>query len=208
MLYYNINWNINKQSEVIYLEKKIMRREVLTKRAKLGDNGNISLSKEIVNTLMDSRFYKDAKTIMIFISFGSEINTHEFIKIGINEGKNIAVPVTFKEERIMKPSIIKNFDELEPGYYNILTPKQEFIRYIDPSEIDLVIVPGAVFDREGYRVGYGGGYYDKFLSSKIRKDISKIAIAFDLQIVDKVPREEHDISVDYIITEKEIIKCK
>jgi len=57
-----------------------MRREVLTKRAKLGDNGNISLSKEIVNTLMDSRFYKDAKTIMIFISFGSEINTHEFIK--------------------------------------------------------------------------------------------------------------------------------
>jgi len=108
----------------------------------------------------------------------------------------------------MKPSIIKNFDELEPGYYNILTPKQEFIRYIDPSEIDLVIVPGAVFDREGYRVGYGGGYYDKFLSSKIRKDISKIAIAFDLQIVDKVPREEHDISVDYIITEKEIIKCK
>src|SRR5690606_27860699 len=97
-------------------------------------------------------------TIMCYISFGSEINTHDFIKTSIMSGKRIAVPVTFHEPRVMKPSLLLDFDELELGYYNILTPKKEFIRYIDPKEIDLVIVPGAVFDRRGYRIGYGGGY--------------------------------------------------
>lgn len=190
------------------MDKKILRREILAKRAKLGTDGNISLSEDIVNKLVESEFYQNARTIMTFISFGSEIDTHEFIKKGIADGKNISVPVTFHEGRIMKPSIIKSFDELEPGYFNILTPKQEFIRYIDPLEIDLIIVPGAVFDRSGYRVGYGGGYYDRFLSNEIRSDIPKVGIAFDLQVVDSVPKENHDIPVDYIITEIEIIKCK
>ena len=190
------------------MDKKILRREILAKRAKLGTDGNISLSKCIIDKLINSEYYQNSKTIMTFISFGSEIDTLEFIKRGIADGKNIVVPVTFHENREMKPSLLKNLDELEPGYFNILTPKEEFIRYIDPLEIDLVIVPGAVFDRNGYRVGYGGGYYDRFLSSKIRSDISKIAIAFDLQVVDSFHRDEHDIHVDFIITEKEIIKCK
>lgn len=188
------------------MDKKIIRREILVKRAKLGKETHIMLTNEIITKLKDTIYYKNAKTIMIFISFGSEIDTHEFIKNGIKEGKNIVVPVTFHENRVMKPSRVLDFDEFEPGYFNILTPKEEFIRYIDPSEIDLIIVPGAVFDRDGYRVGYGGGYYDRFLS-KIDKSVPKIAIAFDMQIVEKVPREGFDIPVDFIITEKEVIKC-
>ena len=105
----------------------------------------------------------------------------------------------------MKPSQLLSFDELEPGYYGILTPKKEFIRYIDPKEIDLIIVPGAAFDRQGYRVGFGGGYYDRFLTDL---NCMKISIAFGLQIVDKVPREGHDLPVDMIITEKETINIK
>lgn len=190
------------------MDKKSLRREILTKRATLGRIGNFSLSKDVINTLKDSDYYKNANTIMSFISFGSEIDTHEFIKESIKEGKKIVVPVTFHVTREMKPSLVLDFNELEPGYFNILTPKKEFIRYIDSMEIDLVIVPGAVFDRDGYRVGYGGGFYDRFLSSKIRKDTTKIAIAFDLQIVEKVPVEEFDIPVDFIITEKEFIDCR
>ena len=139
------------------MDKKIIRREILVKRAKLGKENHIMLTNEIISKLKDTIYYKTAKTIMTFISFGSEIDTHKFIKSGIKEGKTIVVPVTFHENRVMKPSRVLDFDEFEPGYFNILTPKEEFIRYIDPSEIDLIIVPGAVFDRDGYRVGYGGG---------------------------------------------------
>ena len=188
------------------MDKKIIRREILVKRAKIGKDNHIILTEAVMKSLKDTIYYKNAKTIMTFISFGSEIDTHKFIKSGIKEGKTIVVPVTFHENRVMKPSRVLDFDEFEPGYFNILTPKEEFIRYIDPSEIDLIIVPGAVFDRDGYRVGYGGGYYDRFLS-KIDKSVPKIAIAFDLQIVEQVPREDFDIPVDFIITEKEIIKC-
>lgn len=190
------------------MDKKSLRKTILAKRAALGKEGNISLSRKIVDTLKNTEYYTNANKIMTFISFGSEIDTHEFIKEGIAEGKEILVPVTFHETREMKPSLLKDFNELETGYFNILTPKEEFIRYVDPLEIELVIVPGAVFDRDGYRVGYGGGFYDRFLSSKIRKDVAKISIAFDLQVVDLVPREDFDYPVDFIITEKEIINCK
>jgi len=184
------------------LDKRVLRKEILEKRASLGKEVNSSLSKTIVNKLFNSEYYKKANTIMCYVSFGSEINTHDFIKESIKRGKTLAVPVTFHEPRQMKPSQILSFDELEPGYYNILAPKKECIRYIDPKEIDLVIVPGAAFDREGYRIGFGGGYYDRFLANL---DCMKISIAFDLQIVDKVPREKHDLPVDIIITEKETI---
>lgn len=190
------------------MDKKIIRREILAKRAGLGKDGNISLSKKIITSLKNSDFYKNSKTIMTFISFGSEIDTHEFIKSSLSDGKRITVPVTFHESREMKPSQVLDFEELEPGYFNILTPKDEFIRYIDPMEIDLVIVPGAVFDKDGYRIGYGGGFYDRFLSSKINKDAIKIGIAFDLQVIDNVPREEFDVPVDFILTEKGFISCK
>ncbi len=186
----------------------MIRREILAKRAALGKDGNSFLSKKIIESLMDLEYYKSANTIMCYISFGSEINTHDFIKTSIMSGKRIAVPVTFHEPRVMKPSLLLDFDELELGYYNILTPKKEFIRYIDPKEIDLVIVPGAVFDRRGYRIGYGGGYYDRFLANDIDKSTKRISLAFDLQIVDEVPKEDHDIPVDMIITEKETIICK
>ncbi|TJX15203.1 5-formyltetrahydrofolate cyclo-ligase [Tissierella creatinini] len=203
-----MNQRINKHFEVIYLEKKTLRREILSKRSALGNEVKISLSRKIFNTLKNTEYYKKAENIFVFISFGSEIDTHEFIKEGIKEGKNILVPVTIHETREMKPSLIKDFDELEIGYFNILSPKEEYIRYVDPQNIDLVVVPGAVFDRRGYRVGYGGGFYDRFLSTKIRKDVPKIAVGFDLQVIDMVPTEEFDFPVDFIITEKELIDCK
>ena len=106
----------------------------------------------------------------------------------------------------IKPSLLKSFKELEPGFFNILTPKKEFQRFIDPQEIDLVIVPGVAFKKDGYRVGYGGGYYDRFLS-KI-PDVPTIAIAFSLQMVDDLPSDSFDIPVDYIYTEESIIVCK
>lgn len=184
----------------------MIRDNILEKRGLLGRADHKKFSKAIINSIYESSYYKDADTIMTFISFSDEVDTHDFIKKSINNGKRIVVPITLPKTKELRPSHVKDFNELEPGFYNILTPKEEYVRYIDPKEIDLVIVPGVGFDPSGYRVGYGGGYYDRFLSKL--PNVVKIAIAFDLQIIDKVPKEDFDIPVDYIITEKEVINCK
>lgn len=190
---------------MIYLIKKSIRSHILDNRSKLGKIQHKIFSETIINQIYESSFYKDAKTIMTFISFGDEVDTHDFIKRSMKDHKKVVVPITFPKTKEIKPSEILDFDELEIGFYNILTPKEEFIRWIDPKDIDLAIVPGIAFDRHGYRVGYGGGYYDRFLSKY--SDIIKVGIAFDLQLIHSVPKEEFDIPVDIIITEKEIIPC-
>jgi len=191
---------------VIILDKKILRKKILQKRAELSTENIVNYSNIIENKLYKMDYYKNAKTIMSFISFGDEIITHEIIKNSIKNGKSVVVPITIPETKELKVSKILDFSELEIGYYNILTPKKDFLRFIDFNTIDLVLVPGVVFARDGYRVGYGGGYYDRFLS-KFKEKVNTIGLAFDLQIVEKVPKDSFDIPVDFIITEKETINC-
>lgn len=186
--------------------KKSIRDHILDKRSNLGEIYHKLYSETIINKLYDTSFYKDAEVIMTFISFGDEVNTHDFIKKSLSDGKKIVVPITFPKTREIKASEIHGFDELEIGYHNILTPKNEFIRFINPEDIDLAIIPGVAFDRDGYRVGYGGGYYDRFLSKY--PNIKKLGIAFDLQLIDKVPKEDFDIPVEYLLTEKELVFFK
>lgn len=188
------------------MDKKSLRIEILQKRAKISKIDNIKFSNMIANSIYGMTEYQNAKTIMCFISFANEIDTKELIETAIKHGKTVVIPITIPETKELKISQILDFSELEKGFYNILTPKEEFIRYIDPSTIDLILVPGVVFAKNGYRIGYGGGYYDRFLS-KIDNSIPKIAIGFDLQVVDRVPTESFDIPVDLIITEKRIIDC-
>lgn len=188
------------------MQKKLIREEIIRKRKALSEETREIYSQEITNKLLSSSYYMNAKTIMCFISFSDEVDTHDFIKRAIKDGKKIVVPITFPKTHELKPSIVEDFNELEPGYYNILTPKKEFQRFIDPKEIDLVITPGVAFKKNGYRVGYGGGYYDRFLS-KI-PNTPTIAICFSLQIVDDFPIDNFDIPVDYIYTEKFIVTCK
>lgn len=188
------------------MKKKLIREKVLEKRKEISVDTRKTYSKEIMNKLINSKYYGDAKTIMTFISFSDEVDTHNFIKHAIEDGKKIVVPVTYPKTHELKPSQVKDFNELEPGYYNILAPKKEFERFKDPKEIDLVVVPGVAFRKDGYRIGYGGGYYDRFLSTI--PDTPTIAIAFTSQIVENLPIEDFDIPVDYIYTEKDVITCK
>lgn len=188
------------------MKKKSIREKVLKKRKNLNKEKRAIYSNEIISKIFNSSYYKNAKTIMCFISFSDEVDTHEFIKQSIKDWKKIVVPITFPKTHELKPSLLKDFNELEPGFYNILTPKKEFERFIDPKDIDLVITPGVAFRKDGYRVGYGGGYYDRFLS-KI-PDTPTIGIAFDIQIVEDLPVDSYDIPVDYIYTEKNILTSK
>ena len=139
---------------------------------------------------------------MFFVSFNNEIDTHGMIEDAL-KNKIVVVPKVLHHE--IEPSVIISFDNLIPsGKFGILEPIEAM--KIPWKKIDLVLVPGIVFDKNGHRIGYGLGFYDKFLK-KVPKAI-KIGLAFDFQIVDKVPREEHDVPVDLVVTDKEVIYCK
>lgn len=187
------------------MEKKLIRKEILEKRKNLSQETRSAYSKKIIDKIFNSEAYKNSKTIMTFISFSDEVDTHDFIKKAIEDGKKIVVPITYPKTKALKPSWVKDFDELEPGFYDILAPKKEYERFIDSKEIDLIIVPGVAFRKDGYRVGYGGGYYDRFLSKL--PNTPKIAIGFNIQVVEDLPTDNFDIPVDYIYTERNIINC-
>ncbi len=193
---------------MVKLDKKSIRKEIMEKRSKLTWEIIKEKSHIIEERLFNLEEYQKSNFIFSFISFKDEVHTHEIIKNSLNMGKRIGVPVTVIKPRKLLVSELKDFEkELEIGYYGILTPKKEYQRILSPNIVDLVLVPGVAFDVEGYRVGYGGGYYDRFFSS-LKKDVIKIGLCYDLQILSQVPRDPYDIPVDLIISENRLIYCK
>ena len=171
-----------------------LRKKILEERNKLTDSEIKERSLVVRDKLFSSDGYKKAEKILFYVSFGSEVDTHEMIKESLGN-KIVCVPVVIGDKIIA--SMIKDFKELDTkNKYKISEPSN--INKIDPKEIDLVIVPGVAFDRLGHRIGYGKGYYDSFLSNLNAK---KLALAFELQIVDEIPKEWHDIAVDEVISE-------
>ena len=182
--------------------KSKLKESMLEKRNSLPKKEAAEYSSRIKTRLFNLEQYKKSKTIMFFVSFSNEVCTHEMIEESL-KNKTVIVPKVFHQE--IEPSVIISFDNLVASRkFGILEPIETMkIAY---KNIDLVIVPGIVFDQHGHRIGYGFGYYDKFLH-KVPKAI-KIGFAFDFQVVDKIPNEEHDIPVDMIVTEKSVIGCK
>ncbi|MBW4827710.1 MAG: 5-formyltetrahydrofolate cyclo-ligase [Clostridiaceae bacterium] len=190
------------------MNKAVLRKQYLEKRSALPISKVEEKSNNIINKLFDLDIYKNSSFIMSYVDFRKEVKTENLIKHSLNIQKRIGIPITIPETRKLIVSELKNYDiELSPGYFNILTPKKEYIREIPPTLIDFVIVPGAIFDKSGYRIGYGGGYYDRFLGTLNERAIS-IGLAYDFQLLDSVPRSKYDLPVDYILTEKQFISCK
>ena len=130
----------------------------------------------------------------------------DMIKESIAMEKHVVVPKSVTQDNTLILSKLKSWDDLEIGAYNILEPKKETIKEADVESIDLIIVPGLVFDEGGNRIGHGKGYYDRLLSDL--KDIPTIGLAFELQIVKKIESEQHDEKIDVILTQARIIKFK
>lgn len=187
--------------------KQTLKHEIFGKRRALGKEEVIGNSKLIKKNLCTLDEFKKAKNVMFYVSFNDEVDTHELIKeLLADKEKNIIVPFVQKNNPILQLSEIKNFNELEPGTFGILEPRELYIREFNHKKLDLVILPGLVFDKKGCRIGYGYGYYDRFLKT-LSKDVRKIGLAFELQLVDEIPKEKHDVPVDILVTEKRVLKC-
>src|SRR3989344_6397413 len=179
--------------------KNQLKESILQKRNSLSKEEILEKSEKIRNNLFNLKPYKSSKTVMFFVSFNSEVHTHEMIEESL-KNKTVVLPKVAQHE--IEASVIIDFDNLIPGKFGISEPIETM--KIAHKNIDLVLVPGIVFDREGHRIGYGLGYYDKFLG-KVPKSI-KIWLAFDFQVIDKIPAEQHDVLFDLIVREKSFME--
>lgn len=184
--------------------KSKIRIEVIEKRDALDLNKKKSFDTTIKEKLKETVEYKKSKNIFIYIGFGSEIDTSKYIEEFLKEGKKVFVPRINNAIKIMEAVEITSLKELERNNFGILEPTKDK-EAIEKNELQLIIMPGVAFDIERGRIGYGGGYYDKYME-KLDSSIAKIALAYELQIIDRVPGEDHDILPDSIITENRCIK--
>ena len=189
------------------MKKEDIRHKILQLRKSLSQREAIAKSLKVQEHLFKLPEFVNAKTILFYVSTKNEVMTETMIKQALKNNKRIVVPISNVKEKTLTFSELKYFDkELEPGCFNILEPKKECIRKISPEEVDLIIVPGVAFDEEGDRIGYGMGFYDRFLR-ELKRKIPTIGLAYEFQIVDDIPVCDKDVTVDKIITENRIIEC-
>ena len=156
-------------------------------------------SQIICESLLQEPSIMEGKTIAMTISIFPEVNTQHIISKLWSMDKCVVVPKCNHKTKQMQFYQITSFDELVPASMGLYEPNYLITKHIEHKYIDVCIVPGIVFDQRGFRIGYGGGYYDRFLPFFNGK---KISIAFDEQLVKEVPYEKHDIPIDLLITNK------
>lgn len=178
--------------------KENIRKQFLEKRDWLSADFIDIASKQIRKNLSKLEEYRNAKTVACYHSTGSEVRTHEIMQEILSHGKTLALP-RVEQERLVFCEV-KKFDDLEKGEFGIMEPKQ-YCQVID--RFDLVIVPAVAMAKNGQRLGYGMGYYDRFLADK---KIPTIALAYSKSIAKSIPRSELDVLISIIVTEDEIIR--
>jgi 5-formyltetrahydrofolate cyclo-ligase len=144
-----------------------------------------------------------ASSVLFYVSYGKEVDTHKMIQDCLLQRKTVIVPKVVADTQTLLLSVLYQWDDLEKGCYEILEPKASSIQKTSISSIDLIIVPGIVFDIKKNRIGHGKGYYDKLLFGN--ETIPTVGLAFECQIVDLINNEDHDVKLDMIITEERII---
>lgn len=148
--------------------KKVQRKELLAKRRALTLIQKNEYSAVITKKIVELEEYKNSQICFLYASMPDEFQTKELIVNALKAGKQICLPyITDKNMKIMQATLIKSLDELVVGAYNILTVKEENLRIIKPQDIDFILVPAVGLDKKGYRLGMGGGYYDRYLVKAI-----------------------------------------
>jgi 5-formyltetrahydrofolate cyclo-ligase len=180
--------------------KENIRRQFLEKRDWLSADWIEIASKQIRKNLGKVEQYRKAQTIACYHSTGSEVKTHEIMQEILSHGKTLALPRVEGDGLVFCD--VKKFEDLQKGEFGIMEPKQ-YCGMID--RFDLIIVPAVAMTRNGQRLGYGCGFYDRFLADK---DITSIALAYSKSIAKSIPHDKSDAIIDIIVTEDEIIRSE
>lgn len=186
------------------MKKTNLRNEVRESLANMSSALYRDQSFLVAQKVLQESSIIEAKTIGLTISNKPEVDTIHLIEALWQLGKIVAVPKCNPKTRTMEFYAIDSFAQLETVYMHLREPITDRCEFVDANEIDVMLVPGVVFDKNGYRIGYGGGYYDRYVLNYNGKLLSLI---FDEQLREEVPREAHDCPVDVLLTPTKRIDC-
>jgi len=187
------------------MEKKVLRKQTQQLLKQLDEATYIKRSRTIHERFLATQALQHAHVVGLTISAFPEVETRALIEQLWALGKKVAIPRCKPSTHEMDFYIFSDYSELEIVYMELLEPIPEKTIYVSPQGIDLLIVPGVVFDKTGYRIGYGGGYYDRYLPYYGGQTM---AFCFKEQMVAKVPKDTYDYPIDCILTELEAINCQ
>lgn len=162
-------------------------------------------SYQIAQHLYEDEDWKEANVIGVTVSNPPEVDTYQIIRKAWEQGKAVAVPKCHPKDKQLVFHLLTEFNQLESVFFGLLEPMEERTPIIHPNNIDLLLVPGLAYRSSGYRLGFGGGYYDRFLTSYEGKTIS---LAFTEQMIENFPIDEYDLPVNKIITNERVIVTK
>jgi 5-formyltetrahydrofolate cyclo-ligase len=182
--------------------KEELRTEKIKERKAMSKDVALEKSKAIEDLFLSNELYKDAKVIMAYMPISNEVGTEEIIKSAQKDGKKIVLPITEPKTKEITPYFAFKDTIFKKGTFGISEPTKT--QKAEISEVDLVLFPGVAFSKNGQRIGFGAGCYDKLL--KGFKGV-KIGMCYDFQIADGIPSAGHDIKMDFLITESGFHKC-
>jgi 5-formyltetrahydrofolate cyclo-ligase len=182
--------------------KPSLRRRILGRRDAMDPCSRTALSRAIVRDIVETSVYRRSNTVMAYASFGSELRTDEFMRHVLHQGKILLLPRVNHQKGSLDVYRVRDpIRDLRAGTWGIREPKPDRCVRVNPYAIDFVLVPGLAFDARGGRLGYGGGFYDKLLADGLSPCAWLVAGAFESQMVEKVPVDEHDVPMDVVVTE-------
>ncbi|HEY3964257.1 MAG TPA: 5-formyltetrahydrofolate cyclo-ligase [Planctomycetaceae bacterium] len=192
----------------VQVRKKAIREQAHENRRQ--QENKDELSREICEKFVALPEYTTARTVMFYVDVRTEVRTRDYLAIALTHGKKIVVPWCNDRDEL-ELFWLKGMDDLSIGMYKILEPKPELRhlaeRQVPVTDLDLVMVPGVAFTRDGARMGHGKGYYDKLLEHA-RADAPLVALAFECQFFPDIPTQEHDVFMDKIISESAVYEGK
>lgn len=181
--------------------KSEIRKQVLARRDALGAAERKSSSERITARLLALDAYRRARCVMAYVGFGSEIDTAHFVADTLSQGKTLVLPRVERGSRALKLYAVQDPEnELEAGVWGIRQPRADPCMEVPASRIEFVLVPGVAFTRRCERLGYGGGFYDRFIRDLAPRP-ALVAAAFALQVLPELPISETDQRVDCVMTE-------
>ncbi|MBQ8972470.1 MAG: 5-formyltetrahydrofolate cyclo-ligase [Clostridia bacterium] len=178
------------------MNKKALRKDMSAKKAAMTKTQIERASLRLANRLFETQAYQNAQSVYCYVSFNQEVDTSPILRRAWRDGKRVAVPKCYGKE--MRFIWIENMNELAPGFYGIPEPVAD--APVAQDERALIIMPGLAFDREGHRVGYGGGYYDRYLEQQ--PNHPTVALCFDFQMLERLNVDAYDIPVDFVIVDQ------
>ena len=191
----------------IIQRKAELRRQALAARRAHPDKDECS--RAILEAVFSLPAVQQARTVMFYVHVRDEVRTQFMLPRALDSGRRVVIPYCAGDE--LELFHLQSLDELEARTLGILEPRKSFrglaVRRVEPTALDVVLVPGVAFDRRGARLGYGKGYYDRLLR-RARPDTLKLGIAFECQLFPEIPTLDHDVLLDAVVTERSIYDCR